>query len=461
MANSKKNSSWLMSSFDFEPAKKSPVTKTRNSLESLERTVSNVTTTYEIAPKKKCTSSLSTLLEACEPKKSAELVVSRQKRQEIADWLQYKVHKGKPSALVLSGSSGCGKTAAIRVLAKESGFNVTEWITPIDQAMDENNRVMRQGDRFEEFLIRATRYSSVLSTYHSRLLLVKDFPNVYIENKDSFSSLLEKYYEMGREPIVFVCTEIGSSSLLQKLFPPNIREKFGIDLININPVTQAAMKNALKRIGDILNSIASHIVCVSQDKIDEILSNNIGDIRNAVLNLIFISLKVPKEQQENKCTIREESLGLLHGVGRVINPKKVQNGDSWTFVHDPDDIASYFQSQATVFLNFLQENYLNTMGGIEEVNACANILSVADTLNNEWRDLNLTKVMLSFCTRGVMVTNQKPISGWNPVRKPPSIRSEIRRCLAAAEVRWYESIINSKPKPMEELLDIDMESIIE
>lgn len=30
---------------------------------------------------------------------------------------------------------------------------------------------------------------------------------------------------------------------------------------------------------------------------------------------------VPEEQLENKCSIREEGLGLLHGVGRVINPK--------------------------------------------------------------------------------------------------------------------------------------------
>ncbi|XP_031848417.1 rad17 checkpoint clamp loader component isoform X2 [Nomia melanderi] len=460
MANSKKNSSWLMPSFDGEFLNKSPAIK-RKSSQILEKSVSNVSMDYDIIPKKKSTNSLSILLEASEPQKPSELVVSRQKQQEITDWLRYKVKRGKPSVLILTGPAGCGKTAAIRLLSKENGFDIAEWITPVDQAMDENNRIMRQGDRFEDFVIRVTRYSSVLNNYHSRLLLVKDFPNVFIEDKDAFLSFLERYFEIGKEPIVFVCTEIGNSKLLQTLFPSNIREKFDIDLININPVTQAAMKNSLKRIGDIFNSVASHIICVSQDKIEEILSNSIGDIRNAVINLIFISLKVPKGQEENKCNIREESLGLLHGVGRVINPKRIQTENSWKFVHDPDDIASYFQSQSTVFLSFLQENYLNTMRGIEEVNACANILSLADTLNSEWRDLNLTNVTLSFCIRGVMVMNEKPISGWNPVRKPANVRIEMRRCLAAAEVRWYESIINSKSKHTEELLDIDMEAIIE
>ncbi|XP_003487570.1 cell cycle checkpoint protein RAD17 isoform X1 [Bombus impatiens] len=458
MASTKKNSSWLMSSFECEPIKRTPGIK-RNISQVLETSALEVSSTYDIMPKKKNANSLFALLEACDARSPSELVVSRQKQQEILNWLQYKVRKGTPAILILSGPSGCGKTTALRVLARENGFNITEWITPIDQIMDENNRIMRQGDRFEEFLIRATRYSSVLSNYSSRLLLVKDFPNVFYEEKESFFSLLQRYFEIGKEPIVFVCTEVGNSKLLQTLFSPNIREKFGIDLININSVTQTAMKNALKRITKILNSIAGHMLHVSQNKVDEILSNSIGDIRNALLNLIFISLKVP-EERENKCNIREESLGLLHGVGRVINPKRIQTENNWKFVHDPDEIAAFFQSQATVFLNFLQENYLNTMGNIEEVDISTNILSIADVLNSEWRDSTLNKVILSYCVRGLMVTNQKPVSGWNPVRKPPSDKIDAHKCLAAAEIRWYDSIISSKSKSTLEQPVTNIEEII-
>ncbi|CAL7947033.1 unnamed protein product [Xylocopa violacea] len=459
MAISKKNSSWLLPSFECEPIEKTPQIK-RTISQALETSGSSSSSICDIVPKKRTITSLSALFQACEPKNSSELVVSRQKRQEILDWLKYKVRRGKPAVLILSGPSGCGKTAAIRVLAKENAFHVTEWITPIDPVMDENNRIMRQGDRFEEFLIRATRYSSVLTNYSSRILIVKDFPNIFLQEKESFFSLLEKYFEIGREPIVFICTEAGNSKLLQTLFPSNIREKFGIALININSVTQTAMKTALKRIANILNSTAGRLLHVSQHKVDEILSNSIGDIRNAILNLIFISLKVP-EEQENKCSTREESLGLLHGVGRVINPKRIQTGNSWKFAHDPDEIAAFFQSQATTFVNFLQENYLNTLRGIEEANACAKILSLADVLNAEWRDTNLCKITLSFCIRGVMVINEKPVSGWNPVRKPQNDRINVQRCLAASEVRWYESIIKPKSESMLQLPDVDIEDIIE
>lgn len=55
--------------------------------------------------------------------------------------------------------------------------------------------------------------------------------------------------------------------------------------------TQTAMKNVLKRVSSILNSISSDMLHVSQRHIDEILSNNIGDVRSAILNLIFVSLR--------------------------------------------------------------------------------------------------------------------------------------------------------------------------
>ncbi|KAG7209115.1 hypothetical protein KM043_015261 [Ampulex compressa] len=462
MSHSKKNNSWLMPSFEVPKSTRILDTRKRSSLCPLEKDPMETFNSYSIQPKRRNVNSLSALLTACEPKNSSELVISRQKQQEILNWLQYKIRKGRPCALVLSGSSGCGKTMSMKVLSKENGFDVIEWITPPDQAMDENNRVMRQGERFEDFLIRATRYNSVLCDQSRRLLLVKDFPNVYIEDKESFFNLLEKYFEFGREPLVFVCTETGNSRLLQTLFAADVKERFGIDQININSVTQAAMKNAMKRVSAVLNETASHMLHVSQSKIDEILSNSIGDIRSAVLNLIFISLRVPEMNGKNECSSREENVGLLHGIGRVINPKRIESGNSWKFIHDPDDITAYFQSQATIFVYFLQENYLNTMREIEQGDECADILSLSDMLNSEWRDPNLNKVTLSYCTRGIMVINDRPVSGWNPVRKPQKGQTaNVGRDLAVAEMRWYTSIINPESNNSKGLCDNEIDGIIE
>ncbi|KAL0112732.1 hypothetical protein PUN28_012182 [Cardiocondyla obscurior] len=430
---------WCISSFDsdFESKPQSKRAKTTE----LDTTEFDTLFKQSDFKRSKTETSLSSLLQACEPQNKNHLAISKQKQNEISKWLQCKSLKKQPSMLVLSGPSGCGKTVAVKLLAKENNFDVIEWITPVDPAEDENGFRSRQGDRFEAHMIRATRYHSVLSNCSKQLFLVKDIPNVYLENSKSFIPLLEKYFQMGKVPVIFICTETGSSSLAHTLFPPEIREKFGIDHINTCAATDNAMKNVLTRVSNTLNSLASNVLNVSQRHIDEILSNSIGDVRSAVLNLIFISLKVSREQQfKSECGVREETLSLLHAVGRVINPKRVTTSNDG-FVHDPEELAAFFQFQSKTFVQFLQENYLRTIRTIEEAAVASGILSLADVLNSEWRDYNLCKFTLSYSIRGLMLANEKPIKNWNPIKKPQNDHSNIRKCLAKAETQYYEKII--------------------
>ena len=51
------------------------------------------------------------------------------------------------------------------------------------------------------------------------------------------------------------------------------------------------MKKMLIRVSRILNIKGAKFLRVTQNEIDEVLANNIGDIRSALLNLIFCSLK--------------------------------------------------------------------------------------------------------------------------------------------------------------------------
>jgi SpoVK/Ycf46/Vps4 family AAA+-type ATPase len=111
----------------------------RTSTAELDSTLSDRSFRQNNFKRKKHETSLSKLLQACEPQKPSELAVSKQKQNEISKWLRDRAMK-KQSMLILSGPSGCGKTAAMKLLAKENGFDVIEWITPIDQAEDENSK---------------------------------------------------------------------------------------------------------------------------------------------------------------------------------------------------------------------------------------------------------------------------------------------------------------------------------
>ncbi|KAH0561630.1 cell cycle checkpoint protein RAD17 isoform X1 [Cotesia glomerata] len=446
----KSNTSWVDLDMDFgpsEPVKKKEPKKPsqpESSLMDLDYIDSLI-----VSKRSNQTSSLATLLEACDPKKSADLSVSRQKQKELTEWLVDKALPGIPRILVLSGASGSGKTAALKVLAKENKFDIVEWITPTDSAANyyDNNMTIKQADKFLDFFIRATRYNSVMGNQSSRkLLLVKDIPNIYFHDKDSFYDLLTQYFELGTHPLVFICPDSEASRVQQILFPAEIIEKYGIDKINVNATTATAMKNMLKRVTPILNSKAGHMLQVTQHNIDEVLSNSIGDVRSTLLNVIFTSLKIPGQTKSQDCEVREESLGLLHGVGRVINPKRepADKPGGWKFVHNPDEIASYFLSHSNIFLHFLHENYLNTMEKIEFVDIASDILSLSDTLSIEYRDPNLVKLNLSLCIRGLMVSNQTPVTKWNPVRKPRSAETKHQRDLGVAEERYYKSIIRPK-----------------
>ncbi|XP_063978811.1 cell cycle checkpoint protein RAD17 isoform X2 [Diachasmimorpha longicaudata] len=397
--------------------------------------------------------SWSGILEACHPKKASELSVSKQKQNEIIQWLSSEAVTGKPTILLLSGASGCGKTVTLKVLAEENDFDVIEWISPMDSAYSHDSKYLGQSDKFMEFLVRATRYNSVFNKGKKRLLLVKDIPNIYSIDKNSFHEVLRQYMEMGKQPLVFLCPDSESSKMVYTLFPPEIMERFRINKINILPTTPTAMKNMLKRVAQILNARFGDLVNVTQAVVDEVLSNNIGDVRSTILNTIFASLRVPTHHSKNNCGPRGESLGLLHGIGRVINPKRVVEGDKWSFTHDPDDIAAYFRSQSKIFFHFLQENYLNTMGNIDQVERCSEIMSLADTISMEYREANLVNVNLSLCIRGAMVHNEIPLTRWNPVRKPRKGDPEMQRDVGIAEERFYKQLIN--PKKSESALGVD------
>lgn len=69
------------------------------------------------------------------PETQHELAVHKKKIEEVETWLKAEVLERQPkqggSILLITGPPGCGKTTTIKILAKEHGIQVQEWINPV------------------------------------------------------------------------------------------------------------------------------------------------------------------------------------------------------------------------------------------------------------------------------------------------------------------------------------------
>lgn len=183
----------------------------------------------------------------------------------------------------------------------------------------------------------------------------------------------------------------------------------------------------------------------TQATVDSIILSCNGDIRCALNNLNFACLKgtadLPtiikdnstvqpssKRKRNKKSTgtlknmNKDECVGLLHGIGRVLYPKRVQTGDEWKFEHEPESIFNEFITQPSTFVNFLYENYIKFFSNFNDICQGADILSFSQLLLSKWRDDDLiAQYGLWYAITGLMVVNEKSLSKWNSVVGPKHI----------------------------------------
>lgn len=164
----------------------------------------------------------SSWLENFAPRTVSDLAIHVKKIDELQQWLlQCQQHaeqhkqppRRPPPMLCISGPAGAGKTATLRLLAGAAGFAVQEWVQPIDVELvapmqlrwesstaADNAPAFAESQTllFQQFLFRASRYRSLfetdaerLSARCGRLVLVEDFPNVFVKDAMAFDAVLE------------------------------------------------------------------------------------------------------------------------------------------------------------------------------------------------------------------------------------------------------------------------------
>lgn len=407
-------------------------------------------------------------LKAFEPTDIKDLALHPKKIEDLRNW--FKVTKIPNKILLLEGPPGCSKTTSIKLVAKEAGFDVLEWITPTDietNLLYDNPRYYErdfvsyenQVVKFSDFLLRSSCFNSLLSN-KKRLLLVKDLPNTFFKKTEEFWAILQRFSEDGKAPLVFVITESNSKTLNvgYDLFPDKIRLTLGIDSLSFNPVSSTLLKRAVKRIIELIES-DSNYSAVFKKPSEEVIQNLIdqcqGDVRNAVQNLSFASqsgfFKQPapkgvakKGKKKAKLVTSEDGLGknesitLMHGLGRVLYPKRELNEQSklMELTHKPEDIAESFSSQPANFIRLLHSNYVKNFSDIHALSKAASAFSLSDCFEAEYRDDQLHQLNLNLVIRSTMVFNESPEAGFRSIS-------------AYANKKWRQAETKNKEKFVE------------
>ncbi|KAI9008097.1 Rad17 cell cycle checkpoint protein-domain-containing protein [Gaertneriomyces semiglobifer] len=289
-----------------------------------------------------------------DPFSEYDCAVNSRKIGEVRSWLACALgdrssYPQRARILALTGPSGAGKTAVLRLLSKEMHFQMLEWSNPVEfpqvQATEpqesETDVAITTGfssvtKKFQDFLSFASRTPSLCFTNDPeinlgqpatppemndrKVIVVEDLPNVsHLFVRQAVQDAIRTHARSPRTqyPLVLIITDTiavndaddrrrpdrESAISIRHLIPPDVLASGAATQISFNPIAHSFLVKALTRVADReYRSAAQAHLRPDKASIDAIAKASAGDIRCALNAMQFWSLKESRKPSSDGWT---------------------------------------------------------------------------------------------------------------------------------------------------------------
>ena len=323
------------------------------------------------------------------PKRVEDLAVHSGKVQEVKSWL-LDVFAGRTEKRIalLTGSSGCGKSATVRTVSAQMSCEIIEFNA--DPANDQQDKGLRsnQVKDFESFILDANRYSRRICDKKS-LILCDEWSFTFYQNCNKYHDALRNCLRFYPEcvPVVLILSPNSSqnSTSIMKHFPPRTMEELNIKWIKFNPIAESLLKKAVEKIP------ACSSLCESEMK--SLIADCSGDIRS-LLNQLEVHCKNarsdrnsnPKRQKVEQVEQRNVSKDSFHYIGKILHVKRRQEnhdpmlGSKPPLHEDIDRLIDCRIMSVNRLVLSLHQNYWKTGADLNNLMRAAELMSIADVV---------------------------------------------------------------------------------
>jgi cell cycle checkpoint protein len=373
------------------------------------------------------------LIEKYAPLTSLELAIHKKKLDQVREW--FGQIENRPRILILSGPAGCGKSTTVQVLAKEYRFDIMEYEAGMNMnaftSSYQGKWDLAYGSaalEFREFVgscIRSAGLTFQVGTkIHSnrrKVALIEDFPTLTDSMKSTIHSSLREYVHAPTAtcPMVFIVSNIqtnaesySSERLLsvRELFPKELLQHLAVTHIQFKPIAKTILMKSLNRICE-LEFRSCIQMKPSKQWIEDTCIAAAGDIRSAIY-----AVQLRKGNFQN-LSCRDHQLSIFSGLGKILYNKRVEaygheedllkvdlfSKRRRAFEFNPENLFESLGMSASLFLDYLQENYLRNCSQVCELVSCSEYLSIAELIGSKWDQYQtLAAHSSSIASRGLL-----------------------------------------------------------